>query len=510
MERTTVTDQFLLERLEAARKRLDAGQLEQADELLGAILSIDSPEASGQSSEDTIIAQQAILRLTLDLGDAWVKRSEMLVRSGKMDEGLDAFAHVAELKAEIARLHERLADTYLAIWNFELGIASYQSALRLIPEHESLQQKLADAIANKDQPENVLAFCRAAIARAADPASARLRLANALRTYRRLDEAIAEYRRVIELQPESAAAYNNMGIALKDSGRVEEALVALERAAEFAPNSTVIQSNRLYTFSFHPADDKQIIYEAHRKWSERFTAGMVSGPGDFPNDLSPDRPLRIGYVSPDFREHCQTFFTIPLLQAHDPKNVEVYCYADVPKPDALTDRLRSYAKVWRDTLGLSDLRVCDLIRADRIDILVDLTMHMANNRQMVFARKPAPIQITWLAYPGTTGQRAIDYRISDPYLDPPDAEEAGYSEKTIRLPDSFWCYDPLRAAEPITPLPAIQNGFVTFGCLNNFCKVNEFTLATVGECASPLAGFAIHFARTSGRFATTRPATDGD
>jgi predicted O-linked N-acetylglucosamine transferase (SPINDLY family) len=207
---------------------------------------------------------------------------------------------------------------------------------------------------------------------------------------------------------------------------------------------------------------------------------MMNGSGDLSNDRSPDRPLRIGYVSPDFREHCQTFFTIPTLQSHDPKQVEIYCYADIAKPDALTDRLRSYAKVWRDTLGLSDLRVCDLIRADRIDILVDLTMHMANNRQMVFARKPAPIQITWLAYPGTTGQTAIDYRISDPYLDPLDIEDAAYSEKTIRLPESFWCYDPLRSAEPIRPLPAIRNGFVTFGCLNNFCKVNDFTLRLWG------------------------------
>lgn len=477
MDRTSVVSDALTEPLESARKRLDVGRLEQADEIYQPLVSAEFPEAS----EEAISSLRCILRLALDLGDAWCRSSEGLIRSGKMEEGIVAFDRAAELKSDIARLHERLGDAYLQLWDFDNGIAAYHSALRLRPDFESLKQKLDATMEQKNQPENVLTACRAAIARSNNPAEARLRLANAQRAYRMLDDAIAEYRHVIELQPNSAAAHNNLGVALKDCGRVAEALTELRRAVELAPRSAVIQSNLLYSFSFNPEDDKQANLSAHREWHARQAAHLTNTLMPHMNDRSPGRPLRIGYVSPDFREHCQAFFTVPLLRSHDPSQVEIYCYADVAKPDAITDRLRGYAKVWRDTLGLSDQRVCDLIRADRIDILVDLTMHMANNRQMAFARKPAPIQITWLAYPGTTGQTAIDYRISDPYLDPPDEEAMGYSEQTVRLPETFWCYDPLRPAEPTAALPAIRNGFVTFGCLNNYCKVNDHTLRMWGE-----------------------------
>ena len=129
-------------------------------------------------------------------------------------------------------------------------------------------------------------------------------------------------------------------------------------------------------------------------------------------------------------------------------------------------------------MGLSDEQVAEQIREDRIDILVDLTLHMADNRLLVFARKPAPVQVTFAGYPGSTGLSTIDYRLSDPYLDPPGMDESIYSEQTIRLPDSFWCYDPLDCREiPVNALPALETGVVTFGCLNNFCKINDGVLA---------------------------------
>ena len=146
-------------------------------------------------------------------------------------------------------------------------------------------------------------------------------------------------------------------------------------------------------------------------------------------------------------------------------------------PDALTERLRGYADVWRSTVGLSDQQLADMIRSDQIDILIDLKMHTANNRLLVFARKPAPVQVAWLGYPGTTGLSAIDYRLTDPYLDPPGLFDAFYAEESLRLPDTFWCYDPLTDQPPVNALPAMENGVITFGCLNNFCKVNDGCLA---------------------------------
>jgi predicted O-linked N-acetylglucosamine transferase (SPINDLY family) len=157
--------------------------------------------------------------------------------------------------------------------------------------------------------------------------------------------------------------------------------------------------------------------------------------------------------------------------------VELFCYAQVLMPDATTRRFQRCIGHWRSTIGLSDEQVAAQVREDRIDILVDLKLHTSGNRLPVFARKPAPVQVTWLGYPGSTGLTTIDYRLSDPHLDPMGMDESIYSEKTVRLPHCFWCYDPLDGRDvPVNRLPAQSNGFVTFGCLNNFSKVNDSVL----------------------------------
>ncbi len=169
-------------------------------------------------------------------------------------------------------------------------------------------------------------------------------------------------------------------------------------------------------------------------------------------------------------EHSEAFFIAPLLASHDHREFEIYCYSDVKRPDALTDRLRSCADVWRSTAGMDDQRLADLIRRDQIDVLVDMTMHMTENRVFVFARKPAPVQVTWLAYPGTTGLETMDYRLTDPYLDPIEQTDALYTEKSVRLPDCWICYDPLSDAPPAADRSA---GAVRFASLNNPCKNNQ-------------------------------------
>ena len=166
----------------------------------------------------------------------------------------------------------------------------------------------------------------------------------------------------------------------------------------------------------------------------------------------------------------------PLLAAHDRSQFDIFCYSDVLKPDHITARQQAELVTWRDTLQLNDQQAAELIRGDQIDILVDLTMHMERNRLLVFARKAAPVQVTWLAYPGTTGVSAIDYRLTDPQLDPPGMYDDLYCERTYRLPETFWCYDPMTAEPAVKTLPALKNGFVTFGCFNQFAKVNAGVL----------------------------------
>jgi predicted O-linked N-acetylglucosamine transferase (SPINDLY family) len=291
-----------------------------------------------------------------------------------------------------------------------------------------------------------------------------------------MDEAQAAMQNAQRLQPDRHESYTNLGNVLRQTGRVQEAIDCFDRAIALNAPGSVPHSNRLYTLYYHPDYDPQRILLEHRKWNDQIARPLLSDAGH-PIDRSPGRRLRIGYVSPNFWGHCQALFTAPLFSRHDHRQFEIFCYSDVKSPDPFTARVRDWADVWRSTVAMSDEQLAELIRRDRIDILVDLTLHMAQNRMLLFARKPAPVQVTWLGYPGTTGLDTMDYRLTDPYLDPPGETDAFYTEKSVRLPHTFWCMDPeaLGASEMpgINPLPALQAGHVTFGCLNNFCKVNQ-------------------------------------
>ena len=201
-------------------------------------------------------------------------------------------------------------------------------------------------------------------------------------------------------------------------------------------------------------------------------------PKAYANKREVGRRLKIGYVSPDFRQHSVAYFIEPLLREHDRQAVEVFCYAEVALPDAVTARLQSHADHWLGTVGLSDDDLAERIRTDGIDILVDLAGHTAKNRLGVFARKPAPVQVTWLGYPNTTGLKAIDYRLVDAVTDPVGQADAWASESLVRLEGGFLCYAGSKDAPEPTMPPCLTTGTVTFGSFNNPAKLSEATLDT--------------------------------
>jgi predicted O-linked N-acetylglucosamine transferase (SPINDLY family) len=211
--------------------------------------------------------------------------------------------------------------------------------------------------------------------------------------------------------------------------------------------------------------------------------------------------LRVGYVSGDFWDHVVGRSILPLLRERGRNEVEVFCYANVRRSDGVTNQIRALCDGWREIKEVSDAHAVEMIRADRIDILVDLALHSARNRLPVFSRKPAPVQVAYLGYCSTTGLDAIDYRLSDPYLDPPDANLAFYSEETVRLPRSYWCYEPDETAPEIGALPAAEAGYITFGCLNNFAKVSSDALDLWMEIlkTSPQARLLLHAPEGRGR-----------
>ena len=371
---------------------------------------------------------------------AGVQRSGDLSKAaGATSEAIAAFAQAVALKPDYSEAHNNLGISLKEAGRLAEAESAYRRAIVLQPDYAEVHYNLGVALAAGGRP----------------------------------DEAIAEYRLAISLKPDFTDAINNLGTVLKETGRLPDAIAAYRCAIHAGGDDPDAYRNLLYTLHFSPDYDADAITEEHHQWNSRIIEPIFKNATPHANDRNPDRRLRIGYVSGDFRNHCQSLFTIPLLSHHDRSAFEIFCYSSVEKPDRFTEQIAGLAETWRDTRGKSDEELCKLVRADQIDILVDLEMHMANGRPLAFARKPAPVQVAWLAYPGSTGSSAMDYVLSDPWLASPEAD-ASYAERIIRLPETFWCYDPLEERDlPAGPLPAEANRFITFSCLNNFCKVNE-------------------------------------
>jgi len=436
----------------------ELGEFEEAVQLLEAAARLE-PQAASHAINLGIVrcerrefaVAESILREVLarepDNADAAFNLGNALRGLGRPREAIERYREAAAHRPGHAEALNNLGNAYKETGDFAAAMAAFDAALAARPTYTA-------AINN--------AGCL-------------------LRTLGRLDEAEDMLRRGLRLDPRHAALHDNLANVLKDAGALEEAIAHYRRALELDPSNAVTHGNLAYALSFQCIEPGPILEECLR-WGARFAAPLARA--RIERDLSPDRRLRVGYVSGDFREHCQSLFTLPLLAHHDRRGVEIFCYSSVERPDAWTGRLASRADAWREARALDDAALARLVSDDRIDVLVDLNMHMAHGRPLLFARKPAPVQIAWLAYPGTTGIPAMDYRLSDPRLDPDDFDRH-YSERTLRLADTFWCYDP-RGGQPqnedieVNELPCLDEGYVTLGCFNNPCKLTDRTLALWG------------------------------
>jgi predicted O-linked N-acetylglucosamine transferase (SPINDLY family) len=434
---------------------------------------------------------------------------EVLIATGRIEEAAAQFVRAAALEpnnvlfqGHLGEAYRRLGRTAEALAALTRAVALRRQSLeplvnlgQLLQENGKLQGaaacfKLASELrgdapevaslrlcALQAQKETAIRECEEALEWDPRLVAAHVRLGLLLTERFQLDEAIASFGRALEVDPSSLSALAGLGNALTLSGRASEAVATFRQALALSPSDRDAHSSLLFASHFAPETTPGQIFEDAVDWNRRHASPLAAAIRPHENDRSPGRPLRIGYVSPDFRDHCQSFFTIPVLRHHDRDKVVVFCYSNVLHPDPVTHQIRDLSDHWCEIQGASDEDVAARIRADRIDVLVDLTMHMDRHRLLVFARRPAPVQVTWLAYPGTTGLAAIDHRVTDPYLDPPESDPGPYTEKPLRLPDTFWCYDPLTSDPPVGPLPARDAGYVRFGCLNNFCKVSSRAMA---------------------------------
>ena len=276
-----------------------------------------------------------------------------------------------------------------------------------------------------------------------------------------------------------------MALALQDQGKLGEALASLTHQVELAPDFAEAQSARLRCFNFDPKWSPAEICAAHREWAaaraDKFRPAAESPNPDaetHANSRDPERPLRVGYVSPDFRVHSVAYFFQAILAAHDAGAFHAICYANAPQKDDMTAHLKQLAGDWRETYSMNDDQVAALIRTDKIDILVDLAGHTGLNRMLTFARRPAPVQISYLGYCCTTGLAAIDYRLSDWRTDP-KGQEVVHAETLYRLERSFLCYGAPDSAPEVGPLPSMSGteSAITFGSFNTLAKVTPQVVA---------------------------------
>ena len=321
------------------------------------------------------------------------------------------------------------------------------------------------------------------IAKEPDSPVSHMHLGLAYQTLNKFPEAIEMYEHALELKPDYVDVHNNLGIVLMGLGRYSEAMSHYQKALLINPDNVEAHSNLLFVLSYHVQGSAEEALLAHKGWDAAHSGAGKAFALARPVESNVDkrdstRRLRIGYVSPDLRQHAVSHFFEPVLDAHNRSEVEVFCYAEVKRPDAVTQRLQGKVDHWRSTVGMSDEDAARLIYKDQIDVLIDLAGHTAGNRLKVFTYKPAPIQATYLGYCATTGLEAMDYWISDEVLHPEDTVELA-TEARYRLPRCWLCYRPNENA-PAVELVEVDRA-LTFGSLNNWSKLTPEVMALWSE-----------------------------
>lgn len=445
-------------------------------------------------------ALRAALGLREEFPEAWVALAEALESGGRNAEALaaleraiaqrenyeGALRNAGELLQKMGRLqdagkaHFDLANVLQNLGRLAEAELLLRRVMELKPDFAAARNSLATVIVLQDPARipDAEALYREAIA--LDPAYVLPynNLGNILQSAGRLAEAEASLRRALELNPGFRQAHIALGNTLKDLGRVEEAEACFRRALELDPGDRYARDSLLMALNYTDRHSRAQVFAEHIGWARRHEAPLAAERRAHSNIRDPHRRLRVAYVSPDFRRHSVAYFIEPVLAQHDRNRFEVYCYSNVAVPDSVTGRLMKLADCARSIVGLSEADAAQMVRADGIDILVDLAGHTAGHALGVFARKPAPVQVTYLGYPNTTGLGSIDWRITDVHADPLGDGDGFHSERLARLAQTFLCFHPPQEAPEVRPSPFLANGYVTFGSFNVLPKITPEVIRT--------------------------------
>ncbi|CAL9114534.1 unnamed protein product [Musa textilis] len=408
---------------------------------------------------------------------------------GDINQGVAYYKKALYYNWHYADAMYNLGVAYGEMLKFDMAIVFYELALHFNPHCAEACNNLGVIYKDRDNLDKAVECYQMALSIKPNFSQSLNNLGVVFTVQGKMDAAASMIEKAIIANPTYAEAYNNLGVLYRDVGNISLAIEAYERCLQIDPDSRNAGQNRLLAMNYidEGLDDK--LFEAHREWGRRFM-NLYPQYTSWDNPKDMERPLVVGYVSPDYFTHSVSYFIEAPFSHHNYANYKVVVYSAVVKADAKTlkfkDRVLKKGGLWRDIYGVDERKVASMVRDDKIDILVELTGHTANNKLGMMACRPAPVQVTWIGYPNTTGLPTIDYRMTDGLVDPPNTRQK-HVEELVRLPECFLCYTPSPEAGPVSPTPALSNGFITFGSFNNLAKITPNVLrvwATI-LCAVP-------------------------
>lgn len=457
------------------------GDLQTARRCLEKSTKLDPLSAAAHNSLGTIFLEldrideaerqyQTALKLNPNLPGVEMNLGNLWQQQGRVRDAEQLYRRLLERASDDPGLKTNLAEALRQQRHLDEATELLTSVLRVHPAMTEAVICLGRTLQLAFRHEEAERVLRNLILQEPENAKAYQYLGELLFELGDLDAATTEINHALSLDPKNSFALSLLGFVQTDRGELADAAKSFSRAMELAPDRSDVHGALLYLQSCDPTIDPDRLFQLHREWGDRH--GNAESVGEHRNSKEPDRRIRIGYVSPDFCRHVVSSYILPVLQCHNADEVEIHCYAEVAVPDSTTDRLRQLAHHWRYTTGLSDDQVARQILDDKIDILIDLAGHTARNRLHVFARRPAPIQMTWLGYPNTTGLSSIDYRLTCATQNPHD-EPSRHVEELVRMEGGSFCYSPPRQSPAVTPPPLCSKGFVTLGSLHRPVKISD-------------------------------------
>ncbi|KPP96507.1 MAG: FkbM family methyltransferase [Bacteroidetes bacterium HLUCCA01] len=467
---------------EAMRAALDGGSTEpETYHTLSVALYKQEKYAEAES-----FARQ-VVQMKPDFVKALLNLGLILQAQARLEEALQIYARANQLDPGNAVIAFKIGVIYKNLGNFAKAVELFDIAMKMDPTYEGpVIEKAGSLIKQRDfeKSDELLAdFLR----RKPNSVEARSLLADSKKEQSLYDEAIVLYKEVLDDNPRNPGVRVNYGLCLQEMGRYDESEKEYLRALDTPPPMMESMSNYLMVMHYNPERTREYIFEAHKKW-DAFFAPAERPERPVPADRSPDKRLRVGFVSGGFRSHPVGWMITRGLEELSPEDYEIYCYTTNNINDKITQRIATRADKWRSVVGFNDEVVARLIREDEIDILVELSGHAGDNRLRAVAMEPAPVIVKWVGgLFNSTGLRSIDYLISD-WNETPGGVEEFYTEKLVRMPDDYICFMPPSYAPEVSPLPALEQGFVTFGCFNNPSKINPELLSRWGVLLARVPG----------------------